>query len=156
MTLLPHKRETIVLPFSAEEALFLIEQVTEPVSRVISKGNDKITFNGMIYEETFKVSKKVDYPQNYLPIIVGKIEDTKLGSIIFLEYELFFSSKMFLSLWTVLSILIGAFFFFFPKQYDYALISVGTGALNYVISLLNFNKQVKHSREELCRALQIA
>lgn len=155
MYLFPYKRETLVLPLDAREALALIDHATEPVSRVPSKGNSKFLFNGVILEDTFNISKKVNYPQNYLPIIEGRIEATGRGCIIFLKYELFFSSKMFLGLWSVLSILIGLFFFIYVEKQTYALASVGAGALNYIVSLLNFQKQVKESNKALCEALHL-
>lgn len=156
MYLFPYNRETIVLPFTAKEALYLIERVTRPVSRIAEKDNSEILFNGAFFGDSFKISRKVNYPQNYLPLIKGKIETTKLGSIIFLEYELFFSSRMFLGLWTVLSILIAIFLIAYPKEYQYAMISLCMGVLNYVVSLMNFNKQVKESRDVLYNVLKLA
>ena len=155
MHLFPYKRETVVLPFGTSEALRLIDKVTEPVSRVTSKDQKNYLFNGVVYDQTFKISRKVNYPQNYLPLIKGQIEETRLGSIIFLEYELFFSSRMFLGLWSVLSILIAAFLCFYPHEYTYAIISIAAGTLNYVVSLMNFKKQVKESHDALCKALEL-
>jgi len=154
MHLFPYKQETIVLPFEAKEALSLIESVTGPVSRVISREDD-VLFNGTFYGDAFTISKKVNYPQNYLPLIKGRVEKTRLGSIIFLEYELFFSSRMFLGLWTVLAILIAAFLAIFPNEYEYSAISLSAGTINYIVSLMNFNKQVKESRAVLFQALNL-
>ncbi|MEL7002792.1 MAG: hypothetical protein AAFN93_08675 [Bacteroidota bacterium] len=154
MHLFPYNQETVVLPFEAGEALRLIEKVTGPISRVITKNNDFL-FNGTFRDNTFTISRKVDYPQNYLPLIKGKVETTRHGSILFLEYELFFSSRMFLSLWTILSIMIAAFLVVFQNEYRYATVSLGAGIINYLVSLMNFKKQVKESRSVLFEALKL-
>lgn len=155
MYLLPYKRETVVLPFSTTEALLLIGHVTEPVSMSPSKDDKKFLFNGMIYDKSFKISRKINYPQNFLPLIKGQVEETRLGSILFVEYELFFSSRMFLTVWSVLCILIALFFSIYPKEYMYAVIALLAGSLNYAVSWMNFNKQVKDSHAALCKALAL-
>lgn len=156
MTIIPHKRETLILPFSANEVISRLSIVTQPASFTTSKNsNSHIRFVGQINHNSFKISRKINYPQNYLPIITGDIEESSRGCIIFLRYKLFFSSLMFFMFWTVMTALIGSFFLVYPKEYLYAALSFISGFINYIVTVLNFHKQVKISRQALDEALKI-
>ena len=155
MTLIPHKNETLVLPINALQVISRLSRLTQPANLSASGTGHKILFNGYVGSSSFKVSRKVNYPQNYMPIIQGKIEASSRGCIVFLKYNLFFSSLMFFSFWTIMSFIIGIFLIVYSKAYLYAAVSFTAGGLNYLITVLNFNKQVKLSREALDKALKI-
>lgn len=157
MTLIPHKSETLVLPITAPQVMSRLSSKTQPARLSESDpGQQKILFNGFIEHDSFKISRKVSYPQNYLPLIKGRLEGSSRGCILFLQYNLFFSSLMFFSFWTVMTLLIGMFFIFINKEYTYAIVAFASGAVNYTVTVLNFNKQVKLSRQALDEALRIA
>ncbi|MBL6449698.1 hypothetical protein JMN32_25535 [Fulvivirga sp. 29W222] len=156
MTLIPHKNETLVAPITALQALSRLSLVTQPAGLSQSHKSPDILFVGHIGKSSFRISRKVNYPQNYLPIIKGKIEGSSRGCIIFIKYRLFFSSILFFTFWTGMTMLIGLFFIFFPKEYGYAIIAFSSGVANYVVTLLNFNKQVKLSRAALDEALNMS
>lgn len=155
MTLVPHKNETLVAPITALQAISRLSLVTQPASLNESKENPGILFIGHIGQSSFRISRKVNYPQNYLPIIKGRIEGSSRGCIIFIKYRLFFSSTLFFTFWTSMTFLIGLFFTAFSKDYLYASIAFSSGIANYTVTLLNFNKQVKLSRAALDRALKM-
>ena len=151
----PNTKETVVLPIGAQEVISLLKKVTLPVSRVLDKTTEGIMFNGSFAGDTFTISRKIDYPQNYLPLIKGRVEDTGIGSIIFLEYELFFSSKMFLTFWSVLSVVASLFLLLLQGKANFAIASIGIGLINYLVTLMNFKKQVKESKNVLLSALKL-
>ncbi|ELR69959.1 fumarate hydratase [Fulvivirga imtechensis AK7] len=156
MTIIPHKRETLILPFSANEVISRLSRATQPASLTAPKISDShIRFIGQISRNSFKISRKINYPQNYLPIITGDIEESSRGCIIFVKYKLFFSSLMFFMFWTIMTALIGAFFLIYPREYLYAALSFVSGAINYIVTVLNFHKQVKITREALDEVLKI-
>ncbi|UII34464.1 hypothetical protein LVD17_11655 [Fulvivirga ulvae] len=155
MTLIPHKNETLVAPITALQAISRLSFVTQPASLNESKENPDILFVGHISKSSFRISRKVNYPQNYLPIIKGRIEGSSRGCIIFIKYRLFFSSTLFFTFWTSMTFLIGLFFIIFPREYLYAAIAFSSGMANYTVTLLNFNRQVKLSRATLDKALKM-
>lgn len=155
MTLIPHKNETLVAPITALQAISRLSLVTQPASLNESKENPGILFIGHIGQSSFRISRKVNYPQNYLPIIRGSIEGSSRGCIIFIKYRLFFSSTLFFTFWTSMTFLIGLFFTIFSRDYWYAAIAFSSGIANYTVTLLNFNKQVKLSRAALDKALKM-
>lgn len=157
MTLVPHKNETLVLPFTASQAMYRLSRVTQPASLNIAREKEAdMMFVGVITNESFSVSRIVDYPQNYLPIISGVIECSSRGCILFLKYRLFFSSILFFSFWTILTLFLGMFLILFTPYYGYAALAVLSCAANYLVTILNFNRQVQLSREALHKALKIS
>lgn len=157
MTLIPHKNETLVLPITCLQVISRLSLLTQPASLTELETRDEdIRFNGFIGKDSFRLSMKVNYPQNYLPMMKGRIETSSRGCIIFLKYRLFFSSLMFFSFWTIMTLLIGLFFILINQEYLYATIALASGAINYLVTVLNFNKQVKASKQAICEALKIA
>lgn len=155
MTLIPHKNETLVAPITALQVISRLSLVTQPASLNISKAKPGTLFVGHISTSSFRISRKVNYPQNYLPMIKGRIEGSSRGCIIFIKYRLFFSSTLFFTFWTSMTILIGLFFTLFLKEYGYAVVAFASGIANYIVTLLNFNKQVRLSRAALDEALKM-
>lgn len=151
----PYTTKTFILPHTADEAQYLLSSVTKSpeVYRLDGK-EDKIPnlykFNGKVGKQTFSISKKVKYPQNFIPLIKGQIEGTKTGSIVIIDFTLFFASWFLLFLGSGLTLLIAGIFLFL--RYDPV---IGYSAfvlflLNYIVSIANFNIHVKDS----CKLLQ--
>lgn len=153
MTIIPRKRETLILPFPAHQVLGRLSVATQPALLTEPKAGNGIRFIGQISHTHFKISRKINYPQNYLPLIKGNIEATSRGCIIFLKYKLFFSSLFFFLFWTIVTLIMGLAFLLYSQEYVYAAISFGSGIVNYVVTVLNFHKQVKISRKALDEVL---
>lgn len=154
----PYTTKTLILPHSADEAQYLLSSVTKSpeVYRLDGK-TDKIPnlykFNGRVDEYSFSVSKKVNYPQNFIPLIKGQIEGTKKGSIVSVKFTLFFASWFLLVLGSALTLFVAGIFLFF--RYD-AIIGYSAFLLfllNYVVSIANFNIHVKDSHKLLQEVL---
>ena len=139
----------MVLPIATDEVLIKLARVTRPVSLSVKKGETKYLFNGTIARTGFTISRRVDYPNNYLPLVKGTFEDSSRGCILFLQYDLFFSSRMFLLFWSGLSVLISLFLFSYAQENTYALIALGGGVANYLVTLMNFKKQLNISKKLL-------
>ncbi len=146
----------MVLPVPMEKILTDLARVTRPVSLSVKKGETRYLFNGSVERGRFIISRKVDYPNNYIPLITGWVEDSTRGCILFLKYRLFFSSLIFLIFWSVVCILLSLFLFFMAGETTYALIALAAGATNYVVTLMNFHKQYSLSRKLLLKAIDLS
>ena len=155
MLWLPVQHETLVLPHSQREVIRKLRTVTYP-----TRSNDPIPvvekdflFNGWIRPEAFRVSQKIKRPNNFLPTVTGSIEATRQGCLVFLRYRLFSATIMLLCFWLVVTFSLAAYFFFYEKIYTYALITFLAGIMNYLVTMANFNKQVKVSSQLIKQAL---
>lgn len=152
MYFLPIERETWVLPYGEKELFRRLWKVSKPVKvedPIPDIPEHHFLFNGWVEKSRFKLSRKIGRPNNFLPIIDGKIESTSKGSIIFLRYRMFFSTIAFLIFWSVVTTLIALYFYIYEKIYLYGTISLLLGIANYAITVLNFKKQVKLSSRVL-------
>ena len=141
----------MVLPIRAQEAeQRLRASIQSPTSP--SEQSDFL-FNGRIQGSAFRLSRKITRPNNFIPFITGEIESTSQGCLVFVRYRLFTMTGVFLAFWLVVTFGFGAYLVRYEQQYYYAALSVGVGILNYVVALLNFQKQVGVSRELLRKVL---
>ena len=157
MRLLPYFQETLVLPFSGAETHRKLRQATRPLeigAEYPAAVEKMFLFNGVVKENRFRISKKIRHPENFLPLIVGRIEGTTTGSILFIRYRLFFSSALFLVFWSVICILLCLFFLIFYHKYLYSAASFLIGICNYVVATKNFHLQIRSSRRALNEALK--
>lgn len=156
MRLLPVYQETLVLPLSARETAWRLKQLTRPVEKGVEYPEElemRFLFNGWVEENHFRLSRRVQQPENFLPLMAGRIEGTSVGSILFVHYRLFFSAALFLFFWTVICLLLSLFFLFFHQEYLYAAIALGLGIGNYLVATKNFHLQIRNSRKALEEAL---
>src|SRR5690606_2187888 len=153
---LPLKNETIVLslaPEEIEEVLWLHTYPVEEGALMPDKPEIDFLCNGWVRDNKFKLSRKIRTPENFLPIIHGSIEKTSMGSLVFVQYSLFFSSNFFLVFWSLVTLLLTIFFIVFHDMVLYGAIAFGVGVSNYIIALANFNIQVKKSSQLLLKVL---
>lgn len=141
--LIPVRRETIISSYSLSQIRQLLE---------IAVHKD---FNGRVSGKTFRLSRKVNYPNNYIPLVHGTLESSSRGCIIMVKYTLFFSTRMFLIFWSSLCLLIGLVLLAFTPEYSYGLIALGGAMANYGVTMANFNKQFKLTRNLLLTSLEI-
>ena len=151
MNFLPHYNETIVLPFGVAEAVKLLEQHTKGADEVPESGGDEIYFNGKTEGNRFRVSRVIKKPENFLPLITGRVEGTSRGCIIFVRYTLFFSTSLFLIFWSLVTCFLALYLVFYPVEYIYATISFSAGIANYVIAVVSFGRQVAKSKKALIK-----
>ena len=145
---MPYDSETIVSSLSKKEVLTQLNRVTREVNyldqRTLAK--EKVLFNGFIGRKGFRISKTVQRGDTFLPLILGRVQATPRGSIIFINYRLFPGAKFFLGFWTIVLLAFTMFYSFVSTNYAYALLCLGLGLLNYGIAMYFFSRQVKVSR----------
>lgn len=148
MHLFPAREKTLVSSLTKEEVIIKIAQRTKIINNDWIP--DKPWFNGHFTNDTFRLSLFVNYSQNYLPLVKGRVEDTSLGSILFLKLRLFPAAKLYLIIFTILSLLIGLVFLLLSGSMTSGILSFLIGLLNYLLLTVNFHRKA----EETIVALQ--
>lgn len=149
MNLLPYHTETLVSALSQKEVLGHLMRVTREVNFLDSRTQNLpgIKFNGMIGQEGFRISKVVRRGETFLPLISGKVESTARGSIIFLKFQLFPATVFFLVFWSIVLLGFAGFYFFALKNINYGSLCISLFAVNYLLGIFFFRRQVRLSRE---------
>lgn len=155
MKLLPYHSEILVSILSKKEVLSQLSKVTVEVNYLDrrTQQDQNFFFNGIVGQSGFKISKVVTRGDTFLPLLLGEVEETPRGCILFLRYKLFPGAFLFLSFWTVILLAASAFYILVTPNYLYATAALGLTALNYFVALFFFNRQVKISREILNKHL---
>ena len=145
---LPFHSETLVSSFSKKEVTASLKKVTCEVNYLDQRTRQQndVLFNGLIGDSGFRISKVIDRGDTFLPLILGEIEDTPRGSIIFLKYKLFPGAIFFLTFWSLALLGFAAFFIWVQTNFTYAAICLTLAVSNYFISNFFFQRQVKLSR----------
>lgn len=156
MPFFPHQSEVLVSPQSKIEVMNNLGKVTKNMNFLAYDALKENThlFNGTILENSFSLSLVIDRADSFLPLIKGKIEDTPMGSILFLSYSLFPSSAFFLGFWTVISLLLCLFFGLITGNYIYAVICFGFALLNYGFAWAHFKRKIKISQQVFHQILE--
>ena len=150
----PVRRETVLLSINQKQLIEKFERYIKPVKTNCYKEDSKeYLFNGLWNDNEFSVSLKLKIANNFIPIIHGKYMDSEEGIFIQLTYELFPATKRLLLFWTVLTLLITAFFILLYQAWMYGAISFGFCLVNYVLSLENFKTQTRKSKRMLEKML---
>ncbi|WP_296698287.1 hypothetical protein [Algoriphagus sp.] len=149
MNLLPYHSETLVSALSKQEVLGHLIRVTAEVNYLDKRtvGNKKILFNGMVGQKGFQISRVIDKGNTFIPLVVGQVEETARGSIIFLKYKLFPGAIFFLAFWSVILVGFVAYFFAISQNFNFGAICLALAILNYGGAVFFFNRQVKASRK---------
>ncbi|BDD02831.1 hypothetical protein [Aureibacter tunicatorum] len=149
MWILPYSTKTFVFEMSQMDVIHRIDQATLPFKEeIIDQSNeDKIqkkVFNGRVRKNGFRISQKLLQPNNSIPLMVGKVEKTSRGCLLFVKFVPFFSSLFVFSLVSLLLILTGAFFFYINKPV-YGFSCLGIILLHVFSSFYQFNRLAKES-----------
>ena len=152
MTFFPLREETLIYPFSSERAEALLFNRTKDPStekeEVEIAGKDYL-FDGIVKDGKYSVSVIIKYHQNFIPVIEGHIEKTSLGCIIHSKYRLFFSTRVLLGFWSILTFALGVLYLFINPQLTHAIFAFAIGLGNYIIAYSNFKMHQKRSRRVL-------
>ncbi len=151
--ILPVRKETLVLQDTPEEAIDKIRYVTG--KRTGGKFQERpVKFVGQVGKSSFNITRFLNRPENFMPMIQGSIEPVARGSILSLKYTLQFSSRMFVIFWTVTALLFAVFLWFIQSNWKLGLFALGFLVLNMVITHVNFQRQFVRSREILMEVLE--
>lgn len=156
MSWVPYLTETRVSQYGREELMHRLKNISLAPDETLENPEDrnKIFFNGIVRESSFRLSLSLRRPNNYIPLACGEVENTSSGSIIFITYKLFPGTIRLLAFWTAISFLFALFFAIPYQAYWYAAISFSLGLVNYIISLENFKAQVRKTQRALQKALE--
>lgn len=112
MQLWPAKSEMFLSPHRQDEIIRRMKLAVKPVKFQSFKNRslgdleeEAYLFNGKVSKKGFAISQIVSRPNNFLPLIKGKIEGGQSGSLVHLEFGLFPSIKYFLVFWITLMLL---------------------------------------------------
>jgi hypothetical protein len=149
VNLLPYHSETLVSALSKQEVLGHLIRVTSEVNFLDqrTRRNKAILFNGIVGQKGFRISKVIDKGDTFLPLVLGQIEETPRGSIIFLKYKLFPGAIFFLVFWTLILTGFVLYFFTLVQNFNYGAICLALAIVNYGMAIYFFNRQVKASRK---------
>lgn len=155
ISLLPAHHETIVLPHPAESMNDIIAAATS--NKPFRQSDEsKLFFNGWVQENRFRLSLRGQRANHYLPLVIGHIESTSSGCILFIDYKLFPTTRLLLTLWTVL-LTLGSIMASYQLKNMLYLGGGGAGILLlYAIAWSNFRLQLKPTREAFHRLLNQA
>ena len=152
ISLLPAFHETIVLPSVASKIFQTLSAATS--NKPFQQSDEKnLFFNGWVKEEKFRISLRVHRANNYLPLVIGQIEFTSTGSILLVDYVLFPTIRLLLTLWTILLTLGSLITSYQAKNILYLVGGFGIIVLIHAIVWSNFKLQLKPTRQALHRIL---
>ena len=148
----PGEEETRLIKISREQLYQRFEKHIKPIKHAGEDPGDYL-FNGIWSEEAFSISLKLKIANNFVPLINGAIVSSDESVLIRLKYEFFPATKKLLLFWTVLTLLITAFFIGFHQAWLYGAISFGFCLVNYILSRENFKIQLRKSKRMLEKLL---
>lgn len=146
MNWLPFGRETLVSALSKEE---LLERLAAVTRRTRAEGLPELRplFYGQVEEHGFRLSRVIEKGDNFLPLLLGKVEDTPRGSILFLRYQLFSTTRFFLWFWTAILSGFSLFFFLGSQQFLQGGVCLSLMVLNYALAVFFFHRQLEPSKK---------
>lgn len=153
MTFLPNHYETFVLTQPSLEAIQKIHKVTTTKVLLQNQEGAQYRFSGWVQENRFRVSLKISRPNNYIPLVIGKIETTSSGCLVFVTYKLFPVTRMFLVFWSLFITLAGILASYQYQSILYAGASVLILGIIHWVTWSNFKIQLKLTRQTLLEVL---
>lgn len=155
ISLIPRSTETLVAAWeSTVVARRLADATVERLLVHEPVPGKEIYFTGRVSEDRFYVSLKLTRPNSFVPIVSGSIEPTSSGCIIFLQYRLFPSVRLFLTFWIILTFFFGVLLSFEYKNLWFISGSIAIAALILFVAWGNFRIQRKLTREALRKVLE--
>lgn len=153
MTLLPGYYETFVLVRHPDEVISIISKVTTGKLLLQNLESDQFLFSGWVQKEKFRISLKIKRPNSYIPLAIGNADKTSSGCLLFVTYQLFPSTRMFLIFWSLLIFLIGLVTAHQYQSVIYLLAALLILAFIHWVVWSNFKIQLKLTREALLKIL---
>jgi hypothetical protein len=146
MNWLPIGRETLVSALSKEELLNRLATVTRG-TRDEGPPEFRPLFYGQVGAHGFRIYRVIEKGDNFLPLLLGKVEDTPRGSILFLRYQLFSTTRFFLWFWTFILLGFSIFFFLGSQQFLQGGVCLSLMGLNYALAVFFFQRQLLLSKK---------
>lgn len=153
VTILPHFQETVISTQPSEFVISKIDAATSTKLLLQNQNDPTYFFIGWVREGRFRISLKINRPNNYLPLVIGNIEPTSNGCIVFLSYRLFPTTKMFLVFWDLFVLIVSIIAVYQYQTFLYGVLGVLLVVFIQWVAWSNFNLQLKRTRELLINIL---
>ncbi|ADR22212.1 hypothetical protein MATR_01460 [Marivirga tractuosa] len=160
MQLWPAKTEMFLSPHGQHEIIRRMELAVKPVkfqsfsNRSLGEIEEEaFLFNGKVGSNGFAISKIVSRPNNFLPLIKGRIEGGESGSLVHLEFSLFPSIKYFLLFWIMLMLLFSIISIVQEDDLLTIIFPLVILLASYALIISRFNDAYQKSRKELMRLI---
>jgi len=134
--LLPQKKETLIVAHDWDVVLQRLLEVT--TDEVNYAGRTPKVLAGWIKDDRFQLLIRQRRMNSFMPVVDGKIDPTSTGCLIFLQYRLMPATRMYLILWTIITLASGIFLAIYYLNILPGLASVGIIALIHAIAWANF------------------
>ena len=160
MQLWPAKSEMFLSPLGEKEIRRRLELAVKPVKFQSFKNKsigemdqEAFLFNGKVGLNRFAISQIVSRPNNFLPLIKGKVEGGESGSLVHLEFSLFPSVKYFLFFWIILMVLFSIISIVQRDDLLTIIFPIIILVASYALIISRFNDAYLKSRRELMRLI---
>lgn len=147
--LVPKYSESFVSTMDSRQVMQKLNGVTRWVNfldRTESLPDKTTVFNGNLKQDCFRISKKIDKADSFLPLIKGEVAPLAKGCLISLEYSFFPSTAFLLGFWGIISFVLTVIFLSVIQDWKLALISLGAGLANYSFAFWHFRRKVRESQ----------
>ena len=153
VNLLPKYDEILMLSYSSEEVITLLEASTKN-KFIVDVRDQFFPFRGQVLPDSFKLFiRSGQQPTQYFPLITGKIEEFDEKTLVKLDYRLAPSTIVTFFLTSFIAIFIGVVFFLLGEHETIVYLSFIFLLFNYLLMRLIFSKNLKISKEELRKVL---
>lgn len=152
ISLLPSFEETVVLP----------RNIQDPYQRLAASTSNKpflqpdeeiLLFAGWVRPDRFRISLRTRRPNYFLPLVIGRLEESSSGCILLLRYVLFPTTRILIQLWTVLVMLSSAMAGYSYHKPVLGLMGLVALVLVYLVAWANFRIQLRLTREAIQRVV---
>ena len=149
MRIFPKYSEVLVSACSNEEVERKLLAVTKRVNYLDRSNatNEPYLFNGQVNGDRFCLSLIINNADSFLPLIRGRVEPLKTGSILYLSYSLFPSSMFFLAFWGLVTLGAALLFIIMEQEWLYAAACLAAGAGNFAFAWSYFKRKLKQSQQ---------
>jgi hypothetical protein len=139
------------LPYDLEGAKQYLSTVIKPSSpiEVVNDDRSSYLFNGVLKEDSFSISLKVEKSQAFLPLVNGRLIPYENKCLVLCTLSMFSSTKLFYTFWLVVTVLAMVILATVAAQPNKALIAFFLLVANIVITNLSFDHQAQKTRKAL-------
>lgn len=156
----PAYSEELISKYQPAEVLRRLSIAVKPAKiqpyhneRLHGAASDIFLFNGLVSKKGFSISKVVERPNNFLPLINGKVVMQNDGSRIKMQYSLFKSVNYSLAFWFFLLIGFTLISIIENKTASWIVIPIVIQVGSYALVVSRFKQAVLVSRRELVKLL---
>ena len=150
----PQKHETIISGLACD----IISERLRKYVFIIDPGRPQKTpvdypFNGMQFDDEWRLSLTTSKGNNFLPIAHFRTEPANANCLAQVTYRLFPSTRRSLVIWSSLSLFTCLFFILLHREWFYGTLCLAIGFVNYILTRENFRIQVGETSRALHRYL---